>query len=180
MLSSSSKFHPSQCIILQNASYTPYRRPSQPCISPHQIYDFNESRILCELALVGRIPLCWLPLSACLCQTFATAKTIPLTKPTDIALTLASVTGTSKNTRPETAMGSLLSAPTIEYVVLLVTRTQLAEAYDMRMDERPVKIIAETMYVLEPSGKLSARLAADQFSRNREHTNSVGRESRLL
>ena len=78
------------------------------------------------------------------------------------------------------AMGSLLSAPTIEYVVLLVTRTQLAEAYDMRMDERPVKIIAETMYVLEPSGKLSVRLAADQFSRNREQINSVGRERRLL
>jgi hypothetical protein len=78
------------------------------------------------------------------------------------------------------AIGNLLSAPTIEYVVLLVTRTQLAEAYDMRIDERPVKIIAETMYVLEPSGKLSVIFAVDQFSRNREHTNSVGRERRLL
>ena len=45
---------------------------------------------------------------------FATAYTIPLTKPIKIADTLGKVTGASKNISPETAIGSLFSAPTIE------------------------------------------------------------------
>lgn len=44
-----------------------------------------------------------------------------------IAETEAKVTGASKKTRPERAIGSLLRAPTIEYVVEEVTRTHQAE-----------------------------------------------------
>ena len=50
----------------------------------------------------------------------------------------------------------------------------------MRMDDSPVKIIAEIMYVLEPSGKLRARFAGDQFSRKSEAMNRIGSERRLL
>lgn len=52
---------------------------------------------------------------------------MPLTKPTKMAETLPNVTGASKKTRPETAIGSLFKAPTIEYVVEEVTRTHQAE-----------------------------------------------------
>jgi hypothetical protein len=45
---------------------------------------------------------------------FATAYTMPLTKPTKIAETLGIVTGASKKIKPDTAIGSLLRAPTIE------------------------------------------------------------------
>ena len=74
-------------------------------------YDFNESRILCELALVvvGRPPC-----SRSFCQTFATVYTTPDTKPTKMALKLGSVTGVSKKINPLSAMGNLLSAPTME------------------------------------------------------------------
>lgn len=57
----------------------------------------------------------------------ATAYTMPLTKPTKIAETLGMVKGASKKMRPDTAIGSLLRAPTIEYVVEDVTRTHHAE-----------------------------------------------------
>ena len=61
-----------------------------------------------------------------------------------------------------------------------MTRTQFAEAYEIMIDDRPVKIIAETIYVLEPSGKLRARFPGDQFSRKSEAMNRIGRERRLL
>ena len=50
----------------------------------------------------------------------------------------------------------------------------------MRIEESPVKTMAKIMYVLEPSGKLRARFAADQFSRKSEATRSTGRDRRLL
>lgn len=66
---------------------------------------------------------------------------MPLTKPTKIADTLPKVTGASKNTRPLTAIGSLLRAPTMEYVVDEVTRTAHAEVYEMKTEERPEMIM---------------------------------------
>lgn len=71
------------------------------------------------------------------CRTLARAKTRPLTKPRMMADTLPKVTGASKKIRPLTAMGSLLSAPTIEYVVEDVTRMHHAEQYEMKMAARP-------------------------------------------
>ena len=61
------------------------------------------------------------------CFTLANAYTIPLTKPTPIADTLGRVTGASKKISPLKAIGNLLRAPTMEYVVDEVTRTHHAE-----------------------------------------------------
>ena len=58
---------------------------------------------------------------------FERVYTIPLTKPTKIAETLGIVTGALKKIKPETAMGNLFRAPTMEYVVDDVTRTHQAE-----------------------------------------------------
>ena len=66
---------------------------------------------------------------------------MPLTKPTNIADTPGIVTGASKKIKPETAIGSLFSAPTMEYVVEEVTRTHHAEVYEMKTDDKPVKIM---------------------------------------
>jgi hypothetical protein len=62
---------------------------------------------------------------------------MPLTNPMMIADTLPKVTGALKKTKPLTAIGSLLRAPTIEYVVEEVTRMHQAEQYDMKMVARP-------------------------------------------
>jgi hypothetical protein len=62
---------------------------------------------------------------------------MPLTNPIMIAVTLPKVTGAEKNTSPLTAMGSLLRAPTIEYVVDEVTRMHQAEQYEMKIAQRP-------------------------------------------
>lgn len=48
-----------------------------------------------------------------------------------------------KRTIPEMAIGSLLSEPTMEYVVDDVVRTHQAEAYDIPNAEAPEKIIAQ-------------------------------------
>lgn len=61
------------------------------------------------------------------CLTLAQAYTIPLTNPMMMAETLPNVIGALKKTRPLTAIGSLLRAPTIEYVVEEVTRMHHAE-----------------------------------------------------
>ena len=75
---------------------------------------FNESRMLCTLALVvGRILPCCFCCPLLLERIFDTAYTIPLMKPTAIALTLGIVTGASKKMRPESATGSLFRAPTM-------------------------------------------------------------------
>ena len=97
-----------------------------------------------------------------------------------MAIVFAIVIDSAKNSSPEMAIGSLFSAPTMLYVVLLVTRTHQAEAYEMKMEERPVKTMAVIMYVREPSGKLRAMLAEDQSSRKREQMPRMGRERRLL
>jgi len=59
---------------------------------------------------VGRRPVLGLEAS----RTFAKVYTMPLTNPRKIAVTLGMVTGASKNMRPEIAIGSLLSEPTME------------------------------------------------------------------
>lgn len=71
------------------------------------------------------------------CLTLAQAYTIPLTNPMKIAETLPKVTGASKKTRPLTAIGSLLRAPTMEYVVEEVTRMHQAEQYEIKMVANP-------------------------------------------
>ena len=75
----------------------------------------KESLALWLLALIGGFVVGSTPVFGFeFCLTLAKAYTIPLTKPTAIAETLGTVTGASKNIRPLTAIGSLLSAPTIE------------------------------------------------------------------
>lgn len=59
-----------------------------------------------------------------------------------MAVTLANVAGSPKNRIPDAAIGSLFSAPTIEYVVDDVVRTHHADAYDMANAETPEKIMA--------------------------------------
>jgi len=114
-----------------------------------QIYALSESLILAELALIGPLLIVVgnTALFACPCHTFAIAYTIPLPNPIAIALTLANVTGASKKTNPLTAIGSLLSAPTIEYVVELVTRTHHADVYEMNTEDSPETIMALMMGV---------------------------------
>lgn len=114
------------------------------------------------------------------CFTLATAYTMPLIKPTAIAETLGTVTGASKKIRPLSAIGSLLSAPTMEYVVEEVTRTHQAEVYDMNTDERPEKIMAKTRLFRRSGGKLMLMFSEDQFSKNTEQTKRIGIESTLL
>jgi hypothetical protein len=76
-------------------------------------------------------------LLASACRDFATAYTMPLMNPSMIAETLPKVTGAEKKMRPLTAMGNLLRAPTIEYVVEVVTRMHQAEQYDMNRAASP-------------------------------------------
>lgn len=63
--------------------------------------------------------------------------------PIKIADTFPNVAGSPKKTIPEMAIGSLLSEPTMEYVVDDVVRTHQAEAYDIPNAEAPEKIIAQ-------------------------------------
>lgn len=87
-----------------------YRRIGLLYIS---IYEFA-SRLLCELALIVGCVVGNEFLATCDWRTLAQAYTIPLTKPMNIAETLPTVTGAAKKTRPLTAIGNLLRAPTIE------------------------------------------------------------------
>ena len=105
---------------------------------------------------------------------------MPLTKPTPMAETLGNVTGSSKKTRPLTAMGSLLRAPTIEYVVDDVTRTHQAEVYEMKTDDRPEKIMARTKLLRFWAGKFLLMFSEDQFSKKIEQTRRIGIDRRLL
>ena len=93
-------------------------RSGSPCLIRDRdtSHDLKESLALWLLALIGPgFVIGSDPSLACVCCfTLARAYTIPLTKPTAIADTLGSVTGASKKTRPLTAMGSLLRAPTME------------------------------------------------------------------
>lgn len=92
----------------------------------------------------------------------------------------AKVTGVSKNTSPLSAIGSLFSAPTMLYVVELVTRTHHALVYEMNTDERPEKIMAIMRLLRRSSGKFAEMLTDDQSSRKREQSRRIGMERRLL
>ena len=105
---------------------------------------------------------------------------MPLTKPMKMAVTLPDVTGASKKMRPETAIGSLLSAPTMEYVVEEVARTHHADVYEMKIDAIPVKIMAMTMAFRDSGGKFFAIFTDDQSSATREAARRIGMVSRLL
>ena len=121
------------------------------------------------------------PILACAdCLTFASAYTIPLTNPTPIAETDGIVTGASKNMRPLSAIGNLLSAPTMEYVVDEVTRTHQAEVYEMNTEERPENTIAAMMLLRCSRGKFFVTFSEDQFSMKMEAIRRMGIERTLL
>ena len=123
--------------------------------------------------VVGRV-------SGFFCGIFAYAYTRPLTNPMEMALTLPNVTGASKNIKPATAIGSLLRAPTIEYVVEEVTRTHQAEVYEMKTDDKPEKTMEAMMLLRLAAGKFLFRFALDQSSTKREQMRRIGIERRLL
>lgn len=97
-----------------------------------------------------------------------------------MADTLPKVTGASKKIRPESASGSLFSAPTIEYVVDEVTRTHHADVYEMNTDERPDRTMAKKMLDRFTGGKLRRMFSEDQSSRKRVQSTNKGIERRLL
>jgi len=90
------------------------------------------------------------------------------------------VTGASKKIRPDTAIGSLLSAPTIEYVVEDVTRTHHADVYEMKTDDRPEKTMDAKMRLRVSTGKFLAMLTADQSSTKSDAAMRTGMVRRLL
>ena len=114
------------------------------------------------------------------CLTFANAYTMPLMKPTAMADTLGTVTGASKKMRPLRAIGNLLRAPTIEYVVDEVTRTHQAEVYDMKTEERPEKTMAAIIWLRRSVGKFFSIFSDDQFSTKIEATKRIGMDRTLL
>ena len=127
--------------------------------------------------LVGSPP----PILACAdCLTFASAYTIPLMNPTPIADTDGIVTGASKKMRPLSAMGNLLRAPTMEYVVDEVTRTHQAEVYEMNTEERPENTMAAMMLLRCSRGKFFVTFSEDQFSMKTEAIRRMGIERTLL
>lgn len=143
-------------------------------------YDLNPSLLLALLALIGTEVGNTPPLGFLLPFIFAIAYTIPLTKPRKMAETEGIVTGASKKTSPETAMGSLFKAPTMEYVVDEVARTHQAEEYEIKMEERPVKIMAPKIPLRESSGKFLFKLTEDQSSTMKEAARRTGIVRRLL
>jgi hypothetical protein len=128
-----------------------------------------------DLIVVGNVSFGFWP-----CLTFARAYTSPLTKPTMIADTLPKVIGASKKMSPLMARGSLLRAPTIEYVVDEVTRTHHADEYEMKTVDRPEKIMAMKMLLRAAAGKFKEMFSAVQFSTTSEQTTRMGMERRLL
>ena len=114
------------------------------------------------------------------CLTFASAYTIPLMKPTPIAETDGMVTGASKKIRPLSAMGNLLSAPTMEYVVDEVTRTHQAEVYDIKTEDNPENTMAAMMLLRCSIGKFFVTFSEDQFSTKTEAMRRMGMERTLL
>ena len=114
------------------------------------------------------------------CLTFASAYTIPLMNPTPIAETDGIVTGASKKTRPLTAIGNLLRAPTIEYVVDEVTRTHQAEVYEIKTEDRPENTMAAIMLLRDSIGKFFITFSEDQFSKKTEARKRMGIERTLL
>lgn len=97
-----------------------------------------------------------------------------------MAETLGKVTGASKKTRPEIAIGSLFRAPTMEYVVDEVTRTHHAEVYEMKTEERPDKIMAMINLLRVSGGKFRLMFSDDQSSVTTEPMTRIGMDRRLL
>lgn len=114
------------------------------------------------------------------CLTFASAYTIPLMNPTPIAETDGIVTGASKNIRPLSAIGNLLRAPTMEYVVDEVTRTHQADVYEMNTEERPENTMAAMILLRCSMGKFFVTFSEDQFSTKMEAMRRMGVERTLL
>lgn len=114
------------------------------------------------------------------CLTFASAYTIPLMNPTPIAETDGIVTGASKKIRPLSAIGNLLRAPTIEYVVDEVTRTHQAEVYEIKTEDRPENTMAAIMLLRDSIGKFFITFSEDQFSMKTEARRRMGIERTLL
>lgn len=114
------------------------------------------------------------------CLTFASAYTIPLINPTPIAETDGIVTGASKKMRPLSAIGSLLRAPTMEYVVEEVTRTHQAEVYEMKTEERPENTMAAMILLRWSNGKFFVTFSEDQFSTKTEAMRRMGIDRTLL
>jgi hypothetical protein len=146
-----------------------------------QPQEFAASLLLCELALrtglfvVGRDELL-----RCRSITIAQVYTMPLTKPRKMAVTLPNVMGALKKIRPLTAIGNLLRAPTIEYVVDEVTRMHQAEQYEMKTAASPEYTMPITKLFRVSSGKFLLRFSDDQSSRSTEHTTRIGMLRRLL
>jgi len=125
------------------------------------------SRILWLLALIGGFEIGKMPVFALeLCFTLAKVYTMPLTKPTPI--------------RPLRATGSLLRAPTIEYVVEDVIRTHQADVYEIKTEDKPEKIMAMIKPLRCSDGKFLTMFSEDQFSKKIEQTRSMGIDRRLL
>jgi hypothetical protein len=93
---------------------------------------------------------------------------------------LPKVAGASKKIKPLMAIGSLFKAPTMEYVVEVVTRTHQAEEYEMKTVERPDKTMAVMTELRFSGGKHLEMLADDQSSTMSEAASKIGMVSRLL
>jgi len=100
--------------------------------------------------------------------------------PRIIADTLPKVTGAAKKTKPLIAIGNLLRAPTIEYVVEDVTRMHQAEQYEMKIVARPEYTMPVIRLFLDSIGKFLSRFSWVQFSKRREQTKRTGMVKRLL
>jgi hypothetical protein len=97
-----------------------------------------------------------------------------------IADTLPNVTGAEKKTRPLTARGSLLRAPTMEYVVEDVTRMHQAEQYEMKIVASPEYMKPIMRLFLDSIGKLRERFSRVQFSNINEQAKRTGIVKMLL
>ena len=105
---------------------------------------------------------------------------MPATNPSAIAVTDEKVTGSPKKTRPDKAIGNLLRAPTMEYVVDEVVRTHQADVYEMPTVVRPETIMLSTTAFRALAGKLISTFDGDQSSRTAVHTKSTGIDNKLL
>lgn len=61
-----------------------------------------------------------------------------------------------------------------------MARTHQAEVYEMKMEDRPVKIMAPRMAFLDSGGKFRVKLIADQSSTMKEPARRTGMVRRLL
>lgn len=95
-------------------------------------------------------------------------------------MTFPNVTGSPKKIMPLAATGSLLRAPTIEYVVEEVVLTHQAVVYEMKTAAAPEKAIAAKRKLRPSFGKFRVNEFCDQSSKAKENTIKIGMESKLL